>query len=413
MTNTKNKKNIKNKKKTKNIKKNKVKARQTKKYRKYNKNMIGGNNLNIDDLSKKESASFITPGTCTTLPEIIDLRKDLIESKETEDDLDFDEAINEYQQFSFPINGFLRKDVVNYYSDLSISSILTKCGESMEDIDYNNIENIINECINQNKDETFKVIDTLDFIFINPLCPKLKNKTILFRGSDRPYEKYEMTKLGLNEIRNKAYISTSKTIDALFVMQTKGDKMISETNNCCINVLIIDEGIPYLDLEIPGNKWSYQQEVLLPRGLDIILLGDDNYLYNDINYNVYLYRVKLHDTTYQLYFDFDYELIEPDKMIELLTIDKQNIYDLNNLVKSNEEFSTKLENLTSILDYYFTTGILYFCEKSRYFDICKTVLDELKDINSFVITNNLQLDGYEQKYNNIVNDIVQKSNLHV
>ena len=344
-----------------------------------------------------KSASFIAPGSNTT-PDA--LKQELNTGEETEDELTFEDATNKYQDFSYSINGFLRKDVVNYYSDLSITEILTKCGKEIQERD---IQDITLECINQDIQKTFAVIDTLDYIFDNALCPKMKNKTVLFRGSDRPYEKNEMT--GKKEIENKAYISTTKTLNNLFEMQKRGDAILSSRNNCCINILIVDEGVPYLDLEMP-NKWSYQQEVLLPRGLIMVLLGE--YMYE--NYATYVYRVKLATETYEIPPEIPsiYHnvvdpavLIEPEKMIHLLTVQKEKVLHLKQIV-SDSEIIDKIDDVYDELDTYSSNAIRFYCEKTRYHSIISNFRNKLKEMNELVIRNNLQTPEYEKIYNEIM-----------
>ena len=276
-----------------------------------------------------------------------------------EQEISFDDAVKKYQDFSFSINGFLRKEA-DYYSDLSITELFKKCGESIDDIDYKDIQNIVTNCINNDKQNTFETIDALDYIFENSTCPKLKN-TVLFRGTDHPYEKD-------NPI-SKAFTSTTKSLKNLFDMQKKGDLVISK--KCCINALIVDD-VPYLDLGAIDNEWSYQQEVLLPRGLEFTLLGEDKFK----KYHVYLYSVKMTTAKYEIPpVKMSFDLIDPAKMNDLL-LQKERILSLKQSDAAN------IDDIDDLLDTCSSTVIRFYCEKSRFIEICKFILDKLKTIKS-------------------------------
>ena len=75
-----------------------------------------------------------------------------------------------------------------------------------------------------------------------------------------------------------------------------------------INLFIVDEGVPYLDLEIYSSGDDYrihrqfndQKEVLLPRNLTFTFLDEDLYNYKhvdlggiDIDYTLYVFRVSI------------------------------------------------------------------------------------------------------------------------
>jgi hypothetical protein len=124
--------------------------------------------------------------------------------------------------------------------------------------------------------ELIRNINIIDTIMINK-APVVKEDTVVYRGTkntkeDAPY-------LGINE----AYISTSKTIDAL----SKNTWRFLE-EDCCIYKITIKKGVPYLNL----SKLSYfgeqhtenQEEILLPRGLKTSLVSEDE---TDIEGNMY------------------------------------------------------------------------------------------------------------------------------
>lgn len=408
-------------------KKKKTKIRKTKRHLKKTRKskqtkrlflIIGGNgnnnfNLETQPFLQGQSLSYVSPGINTTSDKIDPLKEDLqIEIEEEESPLlYFEEAIDEYQSFSYSISGFLRENIVDYYSNKSISDLFRTCGE---DIPRNEkqIQAQILKCIKQNMTQTTQVIHTLDFIFENALCPTFQTKTVLFRGTDHPYEKDDITKTGQPAVLMKSYVSTTKTLENLFAMYNKGDKILSKKDRCCVNALIVDEGVPYLDLEIAGNPWAYQQEVLLPRGLELVLLGEDKYTFESVDYTMYFYRVRLHGTPYHAP-DLDLSfgtLVDPQKMLSLLTVQKQLISELPDHIQIEQtgiskKIMDKMEQIEWQLDTYSTNVIKYVCRKERYVSICNYLLHELQEINALVLENHLQKPDYESSYRHIVDAI--------
>jgi hypothetical protein len=130
-------------------------------------------------------------------------------------------------------------------------------------------------------------INIIDNIMTNK-APVSKEDITVYRGTkntkeDAPY-------LGINE----AYISTSKTIDAL----SKNTWRFLE-EDCCIYKITIKKGVPYLNL----SKLSYfgeqhtenQEEILLPRGLKTSLVYEDETDIEGIMYKTYNVVVELNN----------------------------------------------------------------------------------------------------------------------
>ena len=376
-------------------------------------------------IQEEKPLHYILPGTNNTLNEINKLKEEIeIEIEDEEAPfVYFDEAIEEYQDFSYKINGFLRENVIDYYSNKSISELFRMCGQDIPSSSNDKKMQItINKCIKQNIDNTMQIINTLDYIFENDACPTFKNKTVLFRGTEYPYEKESIDKtiIEKNSIINKGFLSTTKTLDNLFSMYKKGDKILSKNNKCCVNILIVNEGIPYLDLEVDESKWGYQQEILLPRDLELILLGEDKYLFETVEYKVYLYKVQLYNNNDNKYIpskiNLTFDLIELQKMVHLLTVQKESIYDLTNKIKkdnNNPNLTTindKIENIELILDTYSLNVIKYVCTKQRYIVICNNIIEQLKKMNELVNENDLQTSEYESSYHNIISSIEDSMN---
>jgi len=408
--------------KNKNKNKNKKRFTKTKKIKQNKYFGIGGNDNIIEEqniqniftkpelrtLFQEEQLDYILPQTNFTQTNIINnLAEDLIAEIEEEEAplLYFDEAIEEYQNFSYNINGFLR-NIVDYYSNKSIAQVFRDCHEDFPNNDKK-LQIELTKCIKQNISKTLKIINTFDFIFENKLCPTFTNKTVLFRGTEQPYQTESTEQI------NKAYLSTTKTLDNLFVMQKKGDKILSKnkTNNkgCCINILLVDAGIPYLDLELPENEWNYQQEILLPRNLAVTLIGEDKYTYETTEYTVFVFTVKLYNTNKYIAPEIilNFDLIQPKKMIDLLTRQKDLIFALISKIQNNDSTDSNnviniITNIEIMLDDYSLKVIKYFCSKEKYISICKYILGELQKMNKIVIEKHLEQNDYTESYNSIV-----------
>jgi hypothetical protein len=155
---------------------------------------------------------------------------------------------------------------------------------------------------------------------------------------------------------------------------------------------------------------------LLPRDIELVLLGEDTYTFESVEYKVYLYQVKLPEgppykpTELNLTFD----LIEPEKMINLLTIQKELISNLPNKIQMdnsdisneiNDKINDKIDDIDLNLDNYSLNVIKYVCRKDRYLSICEYILYNLSEINELVIDNHLETPEYEGYYNNIIDSI--------
>ena len=267
-------------------------------------------------------------------------------------------AINYYQEGSSLINGFLRKGF-QYLSEFKKQTINKSLGKS-------NFNSSVKELINK--------INSIDKVFSKTTCLKTTQNTILYRGTDKLYP-------GVN----KAYTSCSKSIEALFDMNfVKGDTILSD--NCCINVLIVDQNVPYLDLENNSDKWKYQQEVLLPRGLNIEIVEESTMKYNDIDFKVYVMLVMINnnESVYNIP-----ELPKDDNVdmskIKFITNEQRlEIVKLANMFIDTEKWTDgkednyAKEDIYELIEYTFELKKKGTFTQEDYSKICKKILTILK-----------------------------------
>jgi len=234
-------------------------------------------------------------------------------------------------------------------------------------------------------------IDSIDNAFTNNNCPKTTKKTILFRGTEENF-----TNEGNIE---KSYISTTKTLEALFYMISKGDNVLSK--DCCINILILDHNIPYIDLESIVERWSYQKEVLLPRGLKSEIINESDFEHNNSIFKVYIKKISLkNNDKYKLPNIQKYDGIDAKILNFFFNKQRLEIIKLSKMFLDNNDWTDEKEDFYDLLEYLYdlyNKGIIYICTKKRYNKLCKHILDTLKNIVTEMIKSNIVKDNCKPK----------------
>jgi hypothetical protein len=189
-----------------------------------------------------------------------DLKKNLPYKKDVYFEEILGKALTNYSyQWDVPINLYLRIGE-SYFDTTIFKQYYRRYGKTIE------------ESIGAIKQ---KVLD-LDRAFLEAAPRNEDNTTIYFRGMQRPFEK--LNRIGDKEtIRNFISITSSFNIALRFSGVLTGAK-------CCLYKLIIDKGIPFVDM-ISTTKFKVEKEILLPRNLIFELI------------NVELIEVGIHKTT--------------------------------------------------------------------------------------------------------------------
>ena len=242
-------------------------------------------------------------------------------------------------------------------------------------------------------------IDSIDNAFTNNNCPKTTKKTILFRGTQEDF-----TNQGNIE---KSYISTTKTLEALFYMISKGDNVLSK--NCCINILVLDSNIPYIDLENIVERWSYQKEVLLPRGLKSEIINESDFEHNNSIFKVYIKKISLNNNNkYNLPNIQKYDGIDPKILNFFFNKQRLEIIKISKMFLENNDWTDEKEDFYDLLEYLYdlyNKGIIYICTKKRYNTLCKHILDTLKNIVTEMIKSNIVKENCKPKLKNTLKTI--------
>ena len=177
-----------------------------------------------------------------------DLKKNLPYKKDVYFEEILGKALTNYSyQWDVPINLYLR--IGESYFDTTIFKQY-----------YRRYGKTIQESIGAIKQ---KVLD-LDRAFLEAAPRNEDNTKIYFRGMQRPFEK--LSRIGDKEtIGNFISITSSFNIALRFSGVVNGAK-------CCLYKLIIDKGIPFIDM-INTSKFKMEKEILLPRNLIFELIN--------------------------------------------------------------------------------------------------------------------------------------------
>jgi hypothetical protein len=316
--------------------------------------------LNETINSLLEGAEFVESGKNTT--------KDIYDSVLSKEEKG---SFERYQEKSILINGFVREGF-DYFTTEAVNR------------DSDNPKEEFMEETEMDSEYKLDDIKNIDNVFLHK-SPRFNKKTVLFRGTDDFYGE------------GKGYTSTTKNFQNLFTMMERGDNFLSVQNKCCINMLIVEQGIPYLDLEIDGSHWLYQQEVLLPRNLNFAVVGESSYDYKGIEYKVYIYHVTLIDGEYMIA-DNDYEQfdIHNDSLFikekDLLFLLKTQTKELPKMIKymyDDEDVMQDLYTIREELTYFLTRNVRFLCTKTKYLYICEKFLSSLKMLIKDVTDKNI------------------------
>jgi hypothetical protein len=296
-------------------------------------------------------------------------------------------SINYYQEGSSLINGFLREGY-SFLSEFNKKTIINSLVKS-------NFKSAIKDLI--------KKINSIDKVFTKTNCPKTTQNTMLYRGTEKFYP-------GIN----KGYTSCSKSMEALFDMKfVKGDVGIM-SDDCCINILIVDPNIPYLDLENNSDKWKYQQEVLLPRGLNTELIEESTTKYNERVFKVYVMRVMINNNE-NLHTSNPNEYIIPelpkDDSVDITKINfiineqRTEIIKLLNMFLDTNEWPDEKEDINDLIEYIYDLQKKGIFTKEDYKNICKKILNTLKKLIPAMMTSKIVRDECKQNLQPVLDKV--------
>tara|TARA_Y100000389_G_C17465180_1_gene524850 strand:- start:716 stop:1921 length:1206 start_codon:yes stop_codon:yes gene_type:complete len=181
-------------------------------------------------------------------------------------------ALTDYSfMWDVPVNTYLRMGET-YFDNNSFKSIYNNYGSTMQ----KSIEAVKNK------------ITELDRVFLDA-APRNESLTkTYYRGMTQPFENFKV--VGDNMVvKNYLSVSSSFNIAVGFSGITKGKK-------CCLYKIVIDKGIPAIDM-VSTTKYVGERETLLPRNLNYELIDIIKLTFPNVNpkyeFEIYVMKVSL------------------------------------------------------------------------------------------------------------------------
>jgi hypothetical protein len=377
---------------------------------------------NLPDFISKMKPDTLKPETLGLFAEVDVLTQEPISRPALLDNDKISKSLNVYQEWSMYINGFLRYGF-DYLLEYNLDSIFNS--EKLRGL-FNPIDEEDEE-IAQTEDRTLEIIDELEFAqklskkqikyvesglniflkygsknilkyvynidqaFMSEATTVFDKKTILFRGTEDHNYKESST---VPQNITASFTSTSKSLDSVL-------EFINKEDRCCLNILIVDAGVPYLDMELNQDYWKHQREVLLPRGLNMELIDETEYMFDDSGfYKTYIYHVTMVEPG-------KYSVPAPNPALDINQAEFyeyarfaplfQKVPRLLDLIlkilknKSLENAAVSIDNIKDLILRYYNTGIQYKIPKTKYNALKEEVWKELNAFFDLQIqTNNIK-----------------------
>jgi hypothetical protein len=157
------------------------------------------------------------------------------------------------------------KSAIKYYCGFSgyekMNSLLAK--ENGNDIEYNPSD--------EEHSYVLKMIDKLDNAF-KLGAPRASNPIVVFRGATKPYE--HLNNPGDRQ-KIPTYISTTRDITVALEFSNVLDRYLDDKDSCCLYIIIIPSGMPYIDIIASrAGLTQPEMELLLPCDLTLVYQGD-------------------------------------------------------------------------------------------------------------------------------------------
>jgi hypothetical protein len=376
---------------------------------------------NLPDFISKMKPGTLKPETLGLFADVDVLTQEPVSRPALLDNDEISKNLNVYQEWSMYINGFLRYGF-DYLLEYNLDSIFHS--EKLWDLfnlddeedketvqaDYRILE-IIDTMTFENKLSTkqikyvesglniflkygskniLKYVHNIDQAFVSEDTTAFDKKTVLFRGTEERNYKESST---VPQNITASFTSTTKSLDSVL-------EFINKEDRCCLNILIVDAGVPYLDMELNQDYWKHQREVLLPRGLKMKLVDETEYMFDDdVLYKAYIYHVTMVEPG-------KYSIPAPNPALDINQVEfyeyaslvplfqrVPRLLDLILKILKNESLSQSMivDNIKELILRYHNTGIRYKIPKAKYNALKEEVWKELKAFFDLQIqTNNIK-----------------------
>lgn len=376
---------------------------------------------NLPDFISKMKPDTLKPETLELFADVDVLTQEPVSRPALLDNDEISKSLNVYQEWSMYINGFLRYGF-DYLLEYSLHSIFKS--QKLRGL-FNPIDEDDKEIV-QTEDRILEIIDELEFAqklskkqikyvesglniflkygsknilkhvhnidqaFVSEAATVFDKKTVLFRGTEEHNYKESST---VPQNITASFTSTTKSLDSVL-------EFINKEDRCCLNILIVDAGVPYLDMELNQDFWKNQREVLLPRGLKMELIDETEYVFDDSGfYKTYIYHITtVEPGKYSIPApnpDLDINQVEFYEYARLVPLFQKmpRLLDLILTILKNKTtaHTESVENIKDLILRYHNTGIQYKIPKAKYNALKEEVWKELKYFFDLQIqTNNIK-----------------------
>jgi len=377
---------------------------------------------NLPDFISKMKPDTLKPETLGLFAEVDVLTQEPISRPALLDNDKISKSLNVYQEWSMYINGFLRYGF-DYLLEYNLDSIFNseklrglfnpideedeeiaqtedRILEIIDELEFENklskkqikyVEYGLNIFLKYGSKNILKYVHNIDQAFVSDATTVFDKKTILFRGTEDHNYKESST---VPQNITASFTSTSKSLDSVL-------EFINKEDRCCLNILIVDAGVPYLDMELNQDYWKHQREVLLPRGLKMELIDETEYMFDDSGfYKTYIYHVTMVEPG-------KYSVPAPNPALDINQAEFyeyarfaplfQKVPRLLDLIlkilknKSLENAAVSVDKIKDLILRYYNTGIQYKIPKAKYNALKEEVWKELNAFFDLQIqTNNIK-----------------------
>ena len=376
---------------------------------------------NLPDFISKMKPDTLKPETLGLFADVDVLTQEPVSRPALLDNDEISKSLIVYQDWSNYINGFLRygfdylleHNLHPIFKSRKLSGLFNPIDEydieiaeaedrimdiidtmtfekklSTKQIKY--VESGLNIFLKYGSKNILKHVHNIDQAFVSEAATTFDKKTVLFRGTEEHNYKESST---VPQNITASFTSTTKSLDSVL-------EFINKEDRCCLNILIVDAGVPYLDMELNQDYWKQQREVLLPRGLKMELIDETEYMFDDSGfYKTYIYHITtVEPGKYSIPApnpDLDINQVEFYEYARLVPLFQRVplLLDLilNHLKNKSLANAVSVDKIKDLILRYYNTGIQYKIPKAKYNALKEEVWKELKYFFDLQIqTNNIK-----------------------
>jgi hypothetical protein len=147
-------------------------------------------------------------------------------------------------------------------------------------------------------------------------------------------------------------------------------------------------------LENNSDRWKYQEEVLLPRGLNSEIIEESIIKYNSVDFKVYVMRVMLsnNETVYNVPELPNNDSVDIKNIKFIIDEQRSEIINLSNMFIDTGDWTDEKEDINELIEYIYDLKKKGSFTQEDYSKICKKILNTLKIAISGMIESDSVID---------------------